>query len=67
MNKLIIKKLIYPIYKIRYRIKSNGWFYIGKKVKIVNRKGISFGVGVQIGSYCLIIPWETGKIIIQIM
>lgn len=38
MNKIAIKKLMSPLYKIKYRLHSNGWIYIVNHTKIVNPK-----------------------------
>ena len=56
MDKRKIKQLLSPYYKIKYRIRANGWIYIGKQVKLVNRKRIEFNDGDQIAPYCLICP-----------
>jgi hypothetical protein len=45
MNKIAIKKLMSPLYKIKYRLHSNGWVYIGNHTKIVNPKHLHFGGG----------------------
>lgn len=55
MNKTIIKKFLSPLYKIKYRLHSDGWIYIGKHTKIVNPQNIYWG-GNQIAPYCLICP-----------
>lgn len=40
MNRTVIKKFLSPLYKIKYRLHSDGWIYIGKHTKIVNPKHI---------------------------
>lgn len=55
MNRTVIKKFLSPLYKIKYRLHSDGWIYIGKHTKIVNPKHIYLG-GNQIAPYCLICP-----------
>lgn len=56
MNKIAIKKLMSPLYKIKYRLHSNGWIYIGNHTKIVNPKHLHLEGGNQIAPYCLICP-----------
>ena len=59
MNKIAIKKLMSPLYKIKYRLHSNGWVYIGNHTKIVNPKHLRLaGGGVQIAPYCLMPTWK---------
>lgn len=53
MNKIAIKKLISPLYKIRYRLHANGWIYIGNHTKIVNPKHLHLGGGGE--SNCTIL------------
>lgn len=56
MNKIAIKKLLSPLYKIKYRLHSNGWVYIGNHTKIVNPKHLHLEGENQIAPYCLICP-----------
>lgn len=65
MNKTRIKKILSAFYKIRYRINSSGWVYIGKGSKLVNTKNIIIGKGVQIAPYSLICPHGKSNIILK--
>ena len=56
MKRKTIKKIISPIYKLRYRLKSSGWIYVGAHTKIDNSRNVHLGNGVQIAPYCLICP-----------
>jgi acetyltransferase-like isoleucine patch superfamily enzyme len=56
MKSKIIKKILSPFIKIKYRIiHSKGTLYIGNHVILRNRKRIFFGKGVNISPYCLLI------------
>ncbi|MCM1557375.1 MAG: acyltransferase [Anaeroplasma bactoclasticum] len=61
--KKMIKKLLFPYYKMKYRVpalKSGG--YIGKHSKIVNGKQMKFEKNVSIAPYTLICPHGKGVI-----
>ena len=62
MNKTSIKKVLSPLYKIRYRLKCKGWIYVGKATKIVNPRHVFLKKGCQISPYSLICPHGEGKI-----
>lgn len=63
MNKTKIKKLLSPFYKIKYRIKVDGWVYIGKQTRILNSKNVHLSNKDQIAAYCLIIPHGKASIV----
>lgn len=48
--------------RLRYRVNSTGWIYIGKHSKIDNPKRVYMGNAAQIAPYCLICPHGTSKI-----
>lgn len=64
MNKIELKKKLSFIYKIKYKLKSKGWIYIGKSTKIVNPKNLILGNGIQIAPYSLICPHGDSNIIL---
>lgn len=63
MNKTTLKKIISPLYKIRYGLKADGWIYIGSHTKIVNPKHIILKGSNQIAPYSLICPHGDASII----
>lgn len=62
MNKTDIKRILSPIYKMKYRLRSKGWIYIGNHTKIVNSKHIYLEGSNQIAPYCLICPHGNANI-----
>ena len=48
MNKIAIKKVMSPLCKIKYRLHSDGWVYVGNHTKIVNPKHLLFFGGEEI-------------------
>jgi len=56
MNPVKIKKLLSPFIKMRHGIShSKGGLYIGHNTKIKNPQNITFGKGVNISPFCIII------------
>lgn len=53
-DRLKIKKIVNLFQRFFIKVNHDGWFYVGKRCKIVNRKSVYFGKGVQIASDCLI-------------
>ena len=61
----IVKKIFTPFYKIKYHIKnSHGWFYVGKRTKIVNGNNVNIFSGAQISSDNYLICFKDGYITI---
>lgn len=65
INKMKIKQLISPFYKIKYGLHSKGWIYVGKNTKILNSDNLIFEGNNQIAPYCVICPYGNGKIIFK--
>ena len=54
--KEIVKKVLYPIQCLRYRIiHHNGYLYIGKACKIVNSSRMEFGKNTSIMPYTMLV------------
>ncbi len=62
MDKNKIKKIISPLFKLKYGIRSKGWVYIGKGTKIVNAKHVHMSEATQVAAYCLICPHSNAHI-----
>lgn len=55
MNKLIIKKLLSPFIRLKYRVKSSGLLYIGGNTKIKNPSNLLLGRNINICSNSVLI------------
>lgn len=63
MNKILIKKILTPFIKIKYRVKSKGMIYIGKGCKIDKPKSLILEKNINICSNSILICNE--KLIIE--
>ena len=55
MNKSLVKKILSPFIKIKYRVKSKGMLYVGNNTKIKNPKNLIVGNNVNICSNSILI------------